>query len=209
MKIPTLYVLHFAPRAARPHKSLRHFGVFCLLAGMASGGLLAEDDNQGSEPFGPRPDEVWQVPVLLQSDGWMIYRNPRFGFLLPVPPGPGSDTPPTNGDGQSFTSTDGLITLTGSGWRNEDGYRLKESWMHEWGVEGRKITYQRKEKDWYVISGVDSNGRAFYSRFVADQHYVAEWEITYPISQEKKVIPWIDRISRDYDPRLGSGEEAN
>lgn len=81
--------------------------------------------------------------------------------------------------------------------------------MHETGVVGRTISYQRKEKDWYVISGVDSKGIAFYSRFVADEHYIAEWRITYPISQEKWVIPWIERISRDYDPRLGSGEEAN
>ena len=209
MNIIPLSVPHFAARTAPRQMCLHALGVFCLLAEIAPCRLLAEDDNPSSPKPVPSQAVGSRVPVLLQGDGWMTYRNPRFGFHLPVPPGLGSNTPPTNGDGQSFTSTDGLITLTGSGWRNEDGYRLEESWMRETGVAGRTITYQRKEKDWYVISGVDSKGIAFYSRFVADERYVAEWEITYPISQEKMVIPWIERISRDYDPRLGSGEEAN
>ncbi len=202
-------VLHFSARTAPPKKWLREIGFSFLLAVMAPCGILAEDDNHSPPKPVLRTEVTSRVPVQLQSDGWMIYRNPRFGFLLPVPPGLGSVAPPTNGDGQAFTSADGLITLTGSGWRNEDGYRLEESWISETEVAGRTITYQRKEKDWYVISGVKSNGDAFYSRFISDEHYIAQWSIAYPFSQEKMVIPWIERISRDYDPRLGTGEEAN
>lgn len=152
--------------------------------------------------------ETWQVPVTLAGDGWMVYENPRFGFSLPVPPAMRSLRPPDNGDGQGFITPDGKVKLSAWGSFNIDHLGdVEKRWQEELAEKGRTITYKRKTAGWFVISGVQENGTGFYFRYTANGRHAAGWMITYPQSDEKKYAPWIERISKSYEARLGKGAD--
>jgi hypothetical protein len=166
------------------------------------------DEKQGPGEDIPFEDQNWQVPVTLGGDGWMLYKNQRFGFVLPVPPGMHAAPPPTNGDGQGFHSLDGHTHLVGSGCFNlENSEDIEVRWKEELAEEGRTITYKKKTETWFVISGIEKGGTLFYLRHTSDENYCALWSITYPKADEKKVAEWIDRISKDYEPGLGKGDD--
>ena len=154
-------------------------------------------------------DEGWQVRVILGKDGWMTYENPRFGFVIPVPPGMKPDRRPDNGDGQRFFSADEKVSLVASGSFNVDRFGdVEKRWQEELAEKGRKITYKRKTDTWFVISGVNDDGTAFYMRYTADAKYCATWIITYPHADEKRLAPWVERIAKGYEARLGRGDDT-
>lgn len=162
--------------------------------------------NEDEEDFAERKD--WQVPVTLGKDGWMLYENPRFGFVIPVPPGMQALRPPDNGGGQAFTSADGKITLTSYGSHNVDNMGdVEANWKDELAAKGRTITYKRKEDGWYVISGVMDNGTGFYTRYEADKEHSAGWSLTYPRKDEKRCAALVERIAKGYEARLGKGQD--
>lgn len=151
----------------------------------------------------------WQIPVTLGSDGWLVYENPRFGFVLPVPPGMKTLRPPDNGDGQAFASLDGKVKLSGWGSFNvEDAAGVETRYRDALAEPGRTITYKRKTAEWYVLSGVTKDGTGFYEKYTANKSYASGWIITYPQSEEKKYTAWIDRIAKGYAPRFGKGHDA-
>ncbi len=153
-------------------------------------------------------EENWQVPVTLGKDGWMIYENGRFGSVIPVPPGMMALRPPDNGGGQAFVSANGKVRLTVYGSFNVDDFgNLEARWKADLAEEGRTITYKRKTESWYVISGVMKDGTGFYERYTADSKYTAGWQMSYPQAEEKKYSPWIERIAKGYEPRLGKGDD--
>lgn len=153
--------------------------------------------------------EEWQIPVTLGKDGWMMYENPRFGFVLPVPPGMKTLRPPDNGDGQAFSSMDGKVELTGWGSFNVENAALVDArYKDALAEEGRTITYKRKTDDWYVVSGVNKNGTGFYEKYTADKNYASGWVMTYPQAEAKKYAAWIERIAKGYEPRFGKGHDS-
>lgn len=153
--------------------------------------------------------EDWSVEVTLGKEGWMTYVNPRFGFSLPVPPGMKSTRPPDNGGGQQFLSLDGKVSLTAWGSFNVDELGNVETRYKDALAEpGRTITYKRKTDSWYVISGVNKDGTGFYEKYTADKNHTAGWIMTYPQAEEKKYAAWIERIAKDYAPRLGKGADG-
>lgn len=150
-----------------------------------------------------------RIPVTVGADGWMLYENPRFGFLLPVPQGMKMERPPDNGDGLAFTSPDGLIRLAAWGCFNIDrSMDVEDRWKEELAVKGRTVTYQRKTAEWFVVSGIEADGSHFYLRHTADPKHAAVWMITYPASEEKKASAWIERIAKGYEARLGQGYDS-
>ncbi len=151
-------------------------------------------------------EEKWEVPVTVGKDGWGIYRNPRFGMVIPVPPGMVPQRPPDNGDGQAFTTPDGKVSLTVYGSFNVDNLGDVEArWKEALAEPGRTITYKRKTDGWFVISGVTQDGTGFYERYVADSKYCSGWVLAYPQSGEKTYSAWVERIAKGYEPRLGQG----
>lgn len=143
-----------------------------------------------------------------QDEGWRIYRNPRFGFVLPVPPGMQDERPPENGGGQSFVSRDGRVRLVAWGSFNVDGFDDVETrWRQELATEGRTVTYKRKTAGWFVVSGIEADGSHFYLRHEADAKHSAGWLMTYPAADEARASAWIERIAKGYEARLGQGAD--
>jgi hypothetical protein len=180
-----------------PFPSLR---IFVWLAFSVAGlPLCAQEANEGN----------WQVPVTLGKDGWMVYENARFGSIIPVPPGMTPNRPPDNGDGQSFSTPDSKVTLATYGSFNVEGTGdLNRRWKDALAEPGRTITYKRKTDAWFVVSGITEDGMGFYERYTANSKYGAGWYIRYPQSEEKKYSPWIERIAKSYEARLGKGADT-
>ena len=154
-------------------------------------------------------NESWHVPVLLGKDGWMVYENARFGFSLPVPPAMKAERPPDNGGGQAFTSADGKVHLTGWAHFNADGAAsVDAAWEEELAAPDRTVTYKRKTDGWFVVSGVNKDGTGFYTKYFADAQYFAAFSISYPQADEKKYQPVIERVAKDFQPRLGKGADG-
>lgn len=147
--------------------------------------------------------------MTLGKDGWMIYENPRFGFVLPVPPGMVALRPPDNGDGQEFATSDRKVKLTGWGCFNADDVAgIEARWKAALAEPERTITYKRKTATWFVVSGVAKNGAGFYERYSADKRYGSGWTMTYPQAEGKRFEPWIERIAAGYQARLGKGQDG-
>lgn len=152
-------------------------------------------------------DESWKVRVLLGNDGWMLYENPRFGFALPVPPAMKAERPPDNGGGQIFISADGMRLAAWAHFNTDGAASVEAEWKNELAVKNRTITYKRKTDGWYVVSGVNQDGTGFYTKYFADAQYFAYFSILYPQADEKKYQPVIERIAKDFQPRLGKGAD--
>ncbi len=154
-------------------------------------------------------EENWQVPVVIGKDGWLLYQNPRFGSVIPVPPGLLPLRPPDNGDGQAFSSADGKVRLIVYGAFNVDGNNNVEvRWKDALVEPGRTLTYKRKTESWYLVSGFTQDGVGFYERFTANAKYCSGWSLTYPQAEDQKYGPWVERIAKGYDARLGKGADT-
>lgn len=152
---------------------------------------------------------IWLSAETKAEDGWGLYENPRFGFVIPVPPGMSATPPPTNGDGRGFVSGDGQIHLSAWGSFNVDGFSdVKKRWKEELAVEGRTVTYKRKTSEWFVVSGIEADGTHFYYRHTANAKYAAGWMIRYPANEEARLSAWVERIAAGYEARLGEGSDT-
>jgi hypothetical protein len=161
-------------------------------------------------PASAQPDgDAPEVPLTAEKDGWQIYRNARFGMVLPVPPGMTAQRPPDNGGGQAFRSADGKAELLTWGSFNIDGLGDVAKRFEAALIEpGRTITYQRKTEKWFVISGTRKDGSAFYERYDADAKYCSGWLVTHPQEDEKKWSALIERIAKGYAANLGEGADT-
>jgi hypothetical protein len=181
--------------------------VILFLTVIAASGLhpvIGADENDKTSAA----EEAWQVPVTVGKDGWMIYGNPRFGFVLPVPPGMKALRPPDNGGGQAFESADGKVSLASYGSHNVDGLGdVEANWKEELAEKGRTITYKKKTDTWYVVSGVTGEGTGFYTRYTSDKEHCAGWTMTYPQAEEKRYTAWVERVAKGYEARLGKGQD--
>ena len=185
-------------RSALPSKRTRFLwplaAMGCFLAVSAHAGPVAA------------AAETWDIPVTLGKDGWMVYENPRFGFVMPVPPGMKTLRPPENGDGQAFASLDNRVKLSGWGSFNVENLGDVEArWKEALAEPNRTVIYKRKTETWFVVSGVTKDGMGFYEKYTANKNYCSGWTMTYPQADEKKYAPWIERIASGYQPRLGKG----
>ena len=178
-------------------RRLGTWGLALLILGWMTGAAPGQDDDD------------WQIPVTLGKDGWMLYENGRFGMLIPVPPGMKAMRPPDNGGGQRFETADGRVALTCWGSFNVDGSGDPDArWKAALAEPGRTITYKVRKADWYVVSGVTDEGVGFYERYQANDKYCAGWVITHPQADEAKYRPWIERIARGFEARLGKGADT-
>jgi hypothetical protein len=183
-------------------RSLLRLVLFCSLALQAGSPSPAAKAQAADE-------EKWDVPLEAGKDGWRVYRNARFGMVLPVPPGMNPTRPPDNGGGQAFKSADGSVSLAVYGHFNLDGLGdVDARWKTALEEPDRTITYKRKTEEWFVVSGVTKDGTGFYERYVANSKYFCGWEMTYPQKEEKKYSSWIERIAKGFLPSLGKGEDT-
>jgi len=132
---------------------------------------------------------------------WKTYVNPRFGFKLAYPAELKLKEEPTNGQGREFYSVDKEFHMAAYAHFLIDEDSLEKRWQEELADLGNAITYKKKDKSWYVVSGV-KDGQEFYHRtHVKDKNW-ATFRITYPHAKAKQYDPWVEKVAKSFVPFL-------
>lgn len=96
------------------------------------------------------------------AESWRAYHNARFGTTAEVPEGWRMGAPPENNDGRVFTSPDGRAQIIVSGMFSI-GPRSEEFALRLGPLEDEIIEYDRRGRDWLVVSGVKGE-KIFYRK---------------------------------------------
>jgi hypothetical protein len=136
---------------------------------------------------------------------WKKEVNARWGFSLTYPSSLIPEPMPANGGGRRYHSANQEVSLVTSGSHTHPDISdesLNGFWQKELTERGDTVTYKVKKDDFYVISGVNTNGYEFYHKVFFYPTYWVEFEITYPHSRRQFYDAWVDRISHDFIPAL-------
>lgn len=113
------------------------------------------------------------------------YYNERYGFEFFYPGYLIKSEPPVNGDGQEFTTNDGLEVLAyGSNDIELTGKTLKEI-FEDVKNNHEKIYFNKLGDNYFIISGID-RGKLFWTKTFAGKRYTNTLYISYPIDKKRK-----------------------
>ena len=132
--------------------------------------------------------------------GFKDYTNARFGFKISYPAALIAGRDPTNGGGREFHSKDKEFSLATSA-HFLNGSTLDSMWEDELKELGDYITYKKKDKNWYVISGA-KDGVEFYHKTHVQGGNFAEFHITYPHAKARQYDPIVEKIAKSFVPFL-------
>jgi hypothetical protein len=130
---------------------------------------------------------------------WKTYTNQRFGFKIDYPATLVASPDPTNGGGREYHSKDREFSLATSA-HFLNGQTLESMWKGELEL-GESITYKKKGKDWFVVSGA-KDGTEFYHKTHVSEGNFASFQITYPHAKAKQYDPWVEKIAKSFVPFL-------
>lgn len=113
------------------------------------------------------------------------YYNERYGFEFFYPGYLIKSEPPVNGDGQEFTTKDGLEILAyGSNDIEISGKSLNEM-FEDVKSNHEKIYYNKLGGNFFIVSGID-NGKLFWTKTFAGKRYTNTLYISYPVDKKRK-----------------------
>ncbi len=148
--------------------------------------------DEKPDPLPPEPNEG----QLCNS-----YVNRRFGYKIKFPADLIAGRHPENGAGRSFSTPDKeFVVYTQAHFIQDERNSLDDYWNSEIEALKKTITYKKKGKSWYVISGVDVEGHEFYKKFSVKGGNCAEFTIEYPHAKNKKYDPWVEKIVKSFVP---------
>ena len=134
------------------------------------------------------------------------YCNERFGFCVERPIDFKPLPAPENGDGRGFVSPDGKAEYVafGSLAVEDVNFTLADEFNN--AQEGVTISYKVLKKDWFVLSGKDTDGSIFYQKTmrkindINGQPTPVYWtvEIKYPADQKATYDPYCSLVARQW-----------
>jgi hypothetical protein len=139
-----------------------------------------------------------------------VYANPRFGATAEVPSDWRADPPPENGDGQRFTSLDGLATITVSGILNIGDNVEAAMREEEQPGAGETITYRQRSGRAIIASGTRGDD-IFYRKSIlvcADRIW-NHVSLEYPAAQKAHYDSLVARIAGSLRFAGSSGQIAD
>jgi hypothetical protein len=138
--------------------------------------------------------------AALAEPGWKDYVNGRFGFKISHPASLIASRDPENGDGRELHTKDKEFSVVAVGHFLHDS-TLDSLWNDALREYGASVTYKKKAKDWYVVSGA-KDGVEFYNKLHVQGGNWAELRFTYPHIKAKQYDPWVDKIVASFVPFL-------
>ena len=117
--------------------------------------------------------------------GYNKYTNPRFGFTTIWPSAFRAQPPPEDGDGQAWTSPDGLVRLSAFGANNV----LNQSPQQDESADsqGLSVVYRHINRNIVTVSGYKDKGRMIvYQQDVVGPGSVNTLYWSYPASQKQQ-----------------------
>lgn len=113
------------------------------------------------------------------------YYNERYGFEFFYPGYLIKSNPPENGDGQEFSSKEGLeIFAYGSNEIEISGKTLKEM-FEDVKSNHEKIYLNKLGENYFIVSGIDK-GKLFWTKTYAGKRYTNTLYISYPVEMKRK-----------------------
>ena len=137
------------------------------------------------------------------AESWCAYHNERFGTTAEVPADWRMGAPPENNDGRVFTSPDGRAEIVVSGMFSI-GPRSEEFALRLGPLDGETIEYERRGRDWLVVSGVKGD-KIFYRKSLLSCRDTI-WNnisLEYPASEKKTYDPLVAHVAASL--RAGKG----
>lgn len=150
------------------------------------------------------------LPALAQRSGptavrpaydqWTTYLNPRFAYQVPVPPGLRAQSDPRKGSSCRFVSDDGVLVLKvwGSTLVPGAGDPLDAAWREAVNIRGRRIDFQRRAPQAFVLAGVTADGLEFFEKVVLGNGATAGFNVTYPSSMARQLSGTVDEIEQGF-----------
>ncbi|MHB1110144.1 MAG: hypothetical protein ACYCZU_07505 [Devosia sp.] len=134
---------------------------------------------------------------------WSTYQNPRFGYVIDIPPEFSGEGEAQNGDGQVFRPAGGTQLLRVYGGNNiEQSFEASVNTAMGYARDaGWALSYERVTPSWASYSGT-RNGQILYARAIAlcgGEQYAA-FELEYPERDLKAMNPVIERLVGSLKP---------
>jgi hypothetical protein len=123
--------------------------------------------------------------------GFSSYCNSRFDFCIEYPASFSKQQEPDNQDGLTFLSADRKTEIRTFGSLAIEDFDLLSDEFKS-ATADLKVTYKAIKKDWFIVSGIDSQGRIVYRKTAKKQvNYMGQGAatvfqtlmISYPTSQ--------------------------
>lgn len=115
--------------------------------------------------------------------GYNKYTNPRFGFTTISPTAFRAQPPPEDGDGQAWTSADGLVKLSAFGENNVLNYSPRQDESAD--SQGLSVVYRNITRNTVTVSGYKDAGRMIvYQQDVVGPGSIDTLYWSYPASQK-------------------------
>ena len=165
----------------------------CLVFGVLSG-----SERALSSPQQPAPNECNQAGVFDPSPEYTVYRNDRYGFSIEVPlhflPG----IPPTNGDGQSYTTSSGDAAIKVYGSNNLDDTTGREQYDRMITEKAGKLGYHVCSDNWFVVTWEDQGAVISYHKSYVGTGSSNSFVITYPREKMGYYEQIVERMERTF-----------
>jgi len=140
------------------------------------------------------------------ADSWLTYQNDRYGTTIDYPVIFKMQRPPDADDGRTFKSADGADFTVSASYFALDSTVAK---YHDFIVKnleaGSAITYERRGKNWFVISGTRAD-RIFYEKHLLSHGLNEDFVMSYPASAKSTYDPIVDRMAKSF--RSGKGFQS-
>ena len=141
-----------------------------------------------------------------KADDWLTYQNDRYGTTIDYPVIFKMQRPPDADDGRTFKSADGADFTVSASYFALDSTVAK---YHDFIVKnldaGSAITYERRGKNWFVISGTRAD-RIFYEKHLLSHGLNEDFVMSYPASAKSTYDPIVDRMAKSF--RSGKGFQS-
>jgi hypothetical protein len=150
------------------------------------------------------------------QSSWKTYVNKEYGYSIPIPsdlrlaPWKGDPESPWRNRSKTFQSKDEKVSLSiVTHWTN--GRTLRDFFNDEVSDRkkgGDRINYSTIKNDWCVISGTNTLGFEFYSKWFVftdeatkTPRYIT-FDFAYPASQRASYDPAVMKIAREFVPDM-------
>ena len=126
-----------------------------------------------------------------------LYGNSRFGFSFSYPKYLVADRPPDNGDGICLRNKRGLV-ITASGMHNANEETL-ESEMNERRKDFDEVVYEKKGKNWFVLSGFKGD-KILYDKIFLGLAETNSIRFEYPRVDKKLYDKIVSSVVQSFKP---------
>lgn len=136
---------------------------------------------------------------------YAAYYNTRFGYKLEVPTSFTQGTPPVDGDGLSWTSPDGQVSISVYGQYNVLGDTVSSA-ASKFAAShsGYQPTYEEKGNNWFTVTGTKTTAsgtpEAFYIKQFIGPTYIESLEIDHPEGSQAQDDSLVTTVVNSFQP---------